>query len=481
MKTSVKTLPLTTAIAMFAMAYAPTVGAQTYGSCPVHGCIKVTTTNSGGSGCTVSNAVAAINAQRSVNGCTYPSGATGVQIPYWGSGTTYTVNQELVLSGASGVSIAGYSPTKTILSFPSNSAGIAIDVTSQQASAIQFLGISGASGNYLTGVQSESGASLTLSTVQVSGFESTGAVNFGTLIVHFSTFKGNAGGGEEMIGGNSYSLFGGGICNLAQGTVFIDTSLITGNTGIAGGGIYEAGGGTQLAYSTVSKNTAEVGGGIYVNSGAEWKAWHDTVILNTASNPYNAVPCGVGGGVFAADGNNADMDWNGSILAGNVDGTPQADDLVGSLHASSLLTDGANMSIVGNPQLGVTVNGQSCQVGGWQWNDSGNIPYHLPDTTATMTALFGSNNPALTSNPSSAPTQNYALASGNNPALASCTNNTMNLDYYGVNAPSTFAFPSVYTSGALKGQNSIDQGGQSAPKGGNGSKNLYCAGSFEHQ
>lgn len=445
--------------------------AATYPSCPSgKTCLDVTTASATGSGCTLANAINALNTKHSQNGCNYPSNATVVRVPLIsGSSTTYFPNTLLSLVGAT---IKGLSVTQTIINFKNAPAsGPAIDVTaaSQTAVGIQFIAVvDGGSSQTLTGIQTEPGApTLTLDHVLVNGFNNSGVVNNSFLVVHNSTIQ------------NNFGDFGGGIHDMQYALMSIDTSTIAYNGALGGGGIGEEGE-SWLAYDTIGFNNAEVGGGVYISDDGSdpvtLDAFHVTVAMNTASDPYFVLPCGVGGGVYAPnDDGLIDANWNASIITGNTDGTPQADDLVGDLHFSSEEdSDGGNMAIVGNAQLGT-----SCQVGHWRWVPFG-VGFPLNDQQASPAQLFGTSNPTLAAHPSSAPTQDLALVrpkSGTNPAINAGQNNIYNIGTYETQGA---IFPSKYTSGKLNHQNNIDQGGQRAPSDGN--QNLsYCIGSFEIQ
>jgi hypothetical protein len=474
------TRPVSFALILFA--YAPFVAAATYPSCPTgKTCLKVTSASATGSGCTLINAVTAVNTQKTFNGCTFPSGATVVLLPVLsGTTTTYSPNTTLTLTGTT---IKGVGVTQTIINFKnaiatSNHVAIDFPFSNQQNVGLQFLAVvdGGSTQGGFTGVQTESDAPLvTLDHVQVSGFVLTGVVNnsLSGLVITNSTIENNS--GDQ----------GGGIHDMQGATMSIDTSTIAHNSALGGAGIFEEGD-SWLAYDTVAFNGAEVGGGIYISDPASLDAFHVTVAMNSASLPFTALgPCGVGGGVYAPDPDSGvDANWNASIITGNTDGTSgKADDLVGDLHfpaGGSEIQDGANNSIVGNPQVGT-----SCQVGGWRSNTpSGPLgSILLNDKQASPAQLFGTSSPTLASHPSTAPTQDFALVkpkSGTNPAINAVQNSTYNLGTYET-AGATFP-GGKYTSGRLSnpGQNKIDQGGQPAPSDGNQNLN-YSIGSFEIQ
>jgi hypothetical protein len=475
---------LTLAIAMYSsLAGACPANQKCYPSCPSGSkCLDVTSASATGTGCTLVNAVTAVNNQATFNKCTFPSGATVVRLPVISgskttSSTTYFPNTTLSLQG---VSITGLGVTATIINFknatPNSPAAIDFSTSGLQNPGLQTVAIvDGGSAQTLTGVQIEPGSpTVTIDHVQISGFNNSGVVNNSILVMHNSTIQ------------NNFGDQGGGIHDMTGAVMSIDTSTIANNNALGGGGIFEEGI-SWLAYDTIAFNGAEVGGGVEISDPASFDAFHLTVAMNSASLPFTALPCGAGGGVYAPDPDfGVDANWNASIIAGNTDGTPgQADDLVGDLHftdGGSEVEDGANQSIVGNPQVGMG----SCQVGGWQssaQNGTNGTFLFLNDKQASPAQLFGTSNPTLASHPSNAATQDLALVkpkSGTNPAINSVENYQYNLGTYETQGAT---FPGgKYTSGRLSNppQNKIDQGGQPAPSDGN--ENLsYCIGSFEIQ
>ncbi len=141
----------------------------------------------------------------------------------------------------------------------------------------------------------DSGGNLTLNNITIAsgdagGNPGGGIYNAGTLSINNSTLSGNTGG------------YGGGILN--SGTLSISNSTLSGNTGSFGGGI--CGGGTlDISNSTLSGNTAtSYGGGIY--SGGPVSINNSTFAANTATN---------GGGIYRSGGT---VNVKNTILAGNT-------------------------------------------------------------------------------------------------------------------------------------------------------------------
>ncbi|MCB8948413.1 MAG: hypothetical protein H6653_10405 [Ardenticatenaceae bacterium] len=140
-------------------------------------------------------------------------------------------------------------------------------------------------------------------------FGGAGIANYGVLWLEDSLITGNSttsgGGGifnnhqltlvNSEVSGNTAGSIGGGIVNYVNDTITITNSLIANNDGNQGGGLYSIGK-VIMADSTVQGNTAEVtGGGIIL--------WGGTAVIDSTTIYQNeAVQYGAGllnnGGVF---------------------------------------------------------------------------------------------------------------------------------------------------------------------------------------
>ena len=178
------------------------------------------------------------------------------------------------------------------------------------------------------GVYAETGATVTLTDVLVSGNAATGAAGSGgglfvadgaQMTVLRGAVRGNqanrAGGGVEVaddgdtdvetsllmtavtLDGNSIATpapgNGGGLHIGGAGTVRIDMSTVSGNTAREGGGLWASGASSmEVVNSTVTGNTStENGGGVYDNGGASVSLESVTIALNDAG--------GNGGGMLS--------------------------------------------------------------------------------------------------------------------------------------------------------------------------------------
>ena len=106
--------------------------------------------------------------------------------------------------------------------------------------------------------------------------------------------------GQHISVGSGASLT---LCDCSTGGV------ITGGSGIHGGGVYVAGGGTfTMTGGSISGNTADAGGGVYVNKGG-------TFTMEDGSINNNNVTAGGGGGVMVNEGS---FTLSGGSITGNA-------------------------------------------------------------------------------------------------------------------------------------------------------------------
>lgn len=140
------------------------------------------------------------------------------------------------------------------------------------------------------GIFNETGATLTVnhSTLSgnVAGYSGGGISNWGTVIITESTLSNNSaplqygyGGGirnyggpvtitDSTLSGNTASLYGGGIFSGEGGTVLITNSTLSGNSAtVSGGGIFLQQGTVDLDYSTLSNNSGAGSGGLHLYPG----------------------------------------------------------------------------------------------------------------------------------------------------------------------------------------------------------------------
>ena len=149
------------------------------------------------------------------------------------------------------------------------------------------------------------GVTVTISDMTIrNGHAETGGgiLNTGTLTLNNSTVSGNTADDD-----------GGGICN--EATLILTNSTVSGNTATFGGGIFNILGMAELINSTVSDNTAAVvGGGILNLANGTLHLSNVTVSNNTASISDIFGPGGGGIATFASP-----TDFRNTIIANNVD------------------------------------------------------------------------------------------------------------------------------------------------------------------
>lgn len=164
------------------------------------------------------------------------------------------------------------------------------------------------------------------------------------------------------------SAQGGGIA--AIGPVDIIDSIIRGNQGRFGGGVYFEGAGHRIRRSAVLLNFAEQGGGLYSGAGAELEVENVTLAGNFASGVDSA---GFGGGIQVAAGLTA---ISHVTLSDNL-----ADDGSGIALTGGVLTTFAN-NILNNNQTWI----------GQPSNCAGNLPDNFANLSSDGTCqLFGAN------------------------------------------------------------------------------------------
>jgi hypothetical protein len=115
---------------------------------------------------------------------------------------------------------------------------------------LQSVTLRGGSSAYGGGVSNFFGGTLTIQNSIISGNTGSGGVfNDGTLTIKNSTISGNMGSG---------------VSNAYGGTLTIENSTISGNTtNSGGGGVSNGGGHLTITNSTISSNIANQGGGIF--------------------------------------------------------------------------------------------------------------------------------------------------------------------------------------------------------------------------
>jgi predicted outer membrane repeat protein len=193
----------------------------------------------------------------------------------------------------------------------------------------------------------DAGAGCNIWQLSILGGTDSGIKNSGGLTLGSCTVSGNTGDR------------GGGISNNA-GSLFLYDTLVTGNVGfVKGGGIYNVAGGTVICWETTfTGNSAGDGGAIYnwdnsVSDTSSVDLEYDTEIIgNSAFNN--------GGGIYNLDGSltmgGGDISFN---TAGNNGGGVYQDSLLGTSVFTEVLI--ANNSVTGgaNRGGGMCLNGGS--------------------------------------------------------------------------------------------------------------------------
>jgi predicted outer membrane repeat protein len=234
--------------------------------------INVTTAQ--GSGCTVENAIATLNAGRGVGGCTIQGfGAVTISVPngtFFVQGVNVNIQRSVTLTGAS---MSG-----TVVQF-SNLGGqfdSGLIVNGGLSVTVKNLTLRGATGSRLLGLFN-SGGNMTMTSVRLTGFGGGGMSQFGIASLDTCTIDHN---------GTTASFLGGGI-NFQGDLLTINRTNLTNNTATLGGGIFSASSnsGTTLTItnSLISQNTAtDQGGGIYCENQMELDS--STINANVAQN-----------------------------------------------------------------------------------------------------------------------------------------------------------------------------------------------------
>ena len=191
--------------------------------------------------CTLREAINAANANADASTITFAANVTGVITLTLGE---LTINQNVTILG----------PGAKVLAVNVNNSSAVAHISGGAVAAISGLGFN----NFVVGFNSyygmtvDAGSTLSLASCKVSGFRDTCLRNSGTLVLNNSTVSGNSGDS------------GGGIRN--YGTTAITNSTLSGNGATTGGGIYNQGTLTLIS-STVCSNyvpsaSGSGGGGI---------------------------------------------------------------------------------------------------------------------------------------------------------------------------------------------------------------------------
>jgi len=291
---------LTSAAAILALMAAVGNGQPAYAAT-----ITVNTTmdelNSDGD-CSLREAITAANTDAAVDACPAGSGADTITVP----AGTYTLSIAGVdeddsatgdLDVTDDLTINGAGAGSTVID------GGALDRVFHIQSGVSLemsgVAVQNGSANIGGGIFNDTGGTLTLADVTVSGNTAAsfggGVDNSGTATLTNVTLSGNT------------ANYGGGVDNY-NGTATLINSTISGNTATAaGGGIFTDGGTATLTNSTVSGNTANYGGGIFNLNTATLT--NVTVSGNTASSSS-------GGGIYNAGGT-ATLTLTDSTVSGN--------------------------------------------------------------------------------------------------------------------------------------------------------------------
>ena len=248
---------------------------------------------------------------------------------------------------------------------------------------------------------------LTISDATITGNTASkiggGINNRGPLTITNSTISdntaGTGGGGIQNVGtvtvntiaftDNTAGTNGGGIDNL--GTASVTNSTFTGNqaTGLKngnaingglGGAIYNAASLTLVTTSTLdtttlSQNTAIYGGGLYNNVGS--KASADDVAITS-----NVAAAGDGGGIFSRGAL--------SITGGSLtDNQAHGDSAQGSGLGGALYLSGGKLTIAGSANALYDITGNSAVIGGGIYLTSGTLTLSLTQLSQDTAAVTG--------------------------------------------------------------------------------------------
>ncbi|MGD0768916.1 MAG: choice-of-anchor Q domain-containing protein [Tepidisphaeraceae bacterium] len=131
-------------------------------------------------------------------------------------------------------------------------------------------------GGVARGFAVSAGAAATLSDLKVTGENSDGIVNAGSLNIY-----------DCGITGNGSSQNGGGIENIASGTINLEDSLVNGNSSTGdGGGVYNAGV-ISIGNCTVTDNSAALGDGVFNASGGNLQIYNSILYGDSGVEVYN--------------------------------------------------------------------------------------------------------------------------------------------------------------------------------------------------
>ncbi len=189
-------------------------------------------------------------------------------------------------------------------------------------------------GGYSGGIDNSVNGTLTVQSCTISGNPFGGITNYGTMTVLACTISGNrAGSGIQNVAGtltvinsvisNNSGNAGGGVSGRGGGMTVLQNDEIYGNSANLGGGVYDSaviGGvaGTLLVDggTDISGNTAGGGAGIFLINVTATVSY-TTISNNKATSAQDSDPSylGDGGGVLAADGA---LTLYNTTLAGNT-------------------------------------------------------------------------------------------------------------------------------------------------------------------
>jgi CSLREA domain-containing protein len=235
------------------------------------------------------------------------------------------------------------------------------------------------SGNNQSHAFLNSGASLTVSAMTITGFNPSsdrGAIrSFGTLILNNLRIINNLNSGIENDSGiltinnsiisDNTGTIGGGIYNSFGGTANVNNSTVSNNsaTSFGGGGIYNTGP-LNIFNSTISGNSSARGGGILSENG--------TITLTNSSIRSNTTGS-LGGGIHVGSGsmtvNSSTFSANSALLGGGISNSP------------GTTVNITNTTIAGNTALGNVGSG-----GGAHLSGTGNL---LNSTIVNNRSNFG--------------------------------------------------------------------------------------------
>jgi len=304
---------------------------------------------------------------------------------------------------------------------------------------------------------------MTLNYTMVGNNASGGGIyNEGTLTLNNSSVSGNTGhlvGGfynygnvtlnNSAISDNSVTVSGGGIYN--YGTVTLNNSTVNNNTATqSGGGIFNTGLGTlNLNNSTVTDNTAGYGGGggIYRDSGAV--TMQNTILAgNTASATGPDCNGTIGSSGYNLIGNNSGCTITGTTTGNLTNVNPNLGPLIGSpgyqplMAGSPAINAGNPGGCMGSAGLLTTDQRGAARVG---FCDIGAYEYRTPGPAASITAFGGTPQHAPPLSPFATPLQALVLDSIGSPV----NNVTVSFAAPASGASETFANTATYTTTAV--------------------------------